>query len=253
MLYELAAGRRPFPGPSSTALAQQILAEIPTPLGTTAKAMPQELGRIVAQRLLEKRPEPRYQTAQEVQTDLSNLVNNLDLNLTSGAVPSKRTLAVLPFKLLTPSAADDYLSVALADGVIKLSAKPSLSVRPTQAVMKYVQQTVEPLAIMRELNVQVLIEGAIQKIGERLRVHVRAWNAADGSTLLSTKYDSALPGVIRAAGQDRRRTNRGSRCRAARPRGERRTADIQHDRLRTVPAGHGAHLTAQPVGHAHRH
>jgi len=34
-----------------------------------------------------------------------------------------------------------------------------------------------------------VVEGSIQKVVTRMRVAVRAWNAADGSTLLSTKFD----------------------------------------------------------------
>jgi tetratricopeptide (TPR) repeat protein len=42
------------------------------------------------------------------------------------------------------------------------------------------------------LNVQVVVDGSIQKFGPRLRVHVQAWNAADGSSLYSAKHDSEM-------------------------------------------------------------
>ena len=44
----------------------------------------------------------------------------------------------------------------------------------------------------RELNVEVIVEGNIQKLGPQMRVHVQVWNAADGSTLLSTKHDAEV-------------------------------------------------------------
>src|SRR5713101_5455359 len=103
-------------------------------------------------------------------------------------VTGRRAVAVLPFKLLTPNPEDDYLSVALADAVInQLSAGGQWLVRPTNTVMKYARQPVDPLAAARELNVQVMIEGTIQKLGQRLRVNLRAWDAADNATLLSAK------------------------------------------------------------------
>jgi TolB-like protein len=109
------------------------------------------------------------------------------------AVTGKRAVAVLPFKLLTPNPEDDYLSVALADAVInQLSSSGELLVRPTSTVMRFAKQAGDPLAVARELNVQVVVDGSIQKFGPKLRVHVQAWDAADGSSLLSTKHDSEM-------------------------------------------------------------
>jgi TolB-like protein len=100
---------------------------------------------------------------------------------------------VLPFKLLTPNPEDDYLSVALADAVInRLGANGELLVRPTRAVAGYAKQAIDPLTVARELNVQVIVEGSIQKFGQRLRLHAQVWNATDGSTLLTVKHDSEM-------------------------------------------------------------
>ena len=189
VLYELAAGRRPFPGPTATAIVDQILNEAPASLTGGA---PVELARIVY-KLLEKRPESRYPSAREAQMDLINLARDLDLGMLPAAVAGKHVLAVLPFKLLTPNPEDDYLSVALADAVIhQLSAGGHWLVRPTNTVMKYARQPVDVQDAARELNVQIMVEGTIQKIGQRLRVHVRAWDVANSATLLSTKHDSEM-------------------------------------------------------------
>lgn len=193
VLYELAAGRRPFPGPTATALMAQIVNDAPPPLSGGASLVPAELSRIV-HKLLEKQPGSRYQSAREVQVDLTNLGRDLELGAAlPAAVAGKRAVAVLPFKLLTPNPEDDYLSVALADAVINhLSASGELLVRPTSVVQRYAKQAADPLLAARELNVQVVVDGSIQKMGQRLRVHVQAWNAADGSTLLSGKHDSEM-------------------------------------------------------------
>jgi TolB-like protein/Tfp pilus assembly protein PilF len=193
VLYELSAGHRPFPGPTATVLAQQILHDAPHALSASVSGLPSELVRIV-HKLLEKQPDRRYQSAREVQVDLTNLSRDLELGVVlPDVVAGKRGVAVLPFKLLTPSAEDEYLSVALADAVInQLGASGELLVRPTSTVMRYAKQSVDPLLAARELNVQVVVDGSIQKFGQKLRVHVQAWNAADGSTLLSGKHDSDL-------------------------------------------------------------
>jgi serine/threonine protein kinase/cytochrome c-type biogenesis protein CcmH/NrfG len=193
VLYEMAAGRRPFPGPTATALAAQILQDVPVQLGAAEAGVPAELERIV-HKLLAKEPETRYQSAREVQVDLANLGRALELGaVLPAAGTGKRAVAVLPFKLLTPNPEDDYLSVALADAVInELSASGELLVRPTSTVQRYAKQPVDPLLAARELNVQVIVDGSIQKFAAKLRVHVQAWNAADGSSLLSAKHDSDM-------------------------------------------------------------
>jgi eukaryotic-like serine/threonine-protein kinase len=116
--------------------------------------------------------------------------------LSGSSIPLSSESVVLwhPFpKLLTPSPEDEYLSVALADAVInQLGASGELLVRPTSTVMRYANQSVDPLLAARELNVQVVVDGSIQKFGQKLRVHVQAWNAADGTTLVSGKHDSDL-------------------------------------------------------------
>jgi TolB-like protein len=196
MLYELAAGRRPFPGPTATALALQIQNDTPPALAASTPQAPGELARIV-HKLLHKQPAARYQSAQEVKVDLTNLARDLELGVTPAAVAGKRSVAVLPFKLLTPNPEDEYLSVALADAVInQLGASGELLVRPVNTVLRYSKQAMDPLAVARELNVQVVVDGSVQKYGQQLRVHVQAWNAGDGSTLLSAKHDSEMTALF---------------------------------------------------------
>src|SRR5262249_55505788 len=149
------------------------------------------LGAIV-EKLLEKKPVDRYQSAAEVRTDLTNLSRDLELGTALMAtVAGRRAVAVLPFHLLTPGGDDDYLGVALGEAVInQLGSSGDLIVRPISAVMRYGKQSVNPLLAARELNVQTIVDGSIQKVGRKIRVHVQAWNAGDGSAMLSAKHDA---------------------------------------------------------------
>ena len=197
VLFELITGHRPFPGPTISALMAQILHE-PTPSPVGAKSLvPGELARMV-QKLLEKDPGSRYQTARDLQVDFTNLQRDLELGAAlPAAVLGKRAVAVLPFKLLTPNPEDEYLGVALADAVInQLGGSGELLVRPTNTTQRYAKQAVDPLFAAREMNVQIVVDGSIQKSGSRLRVHVQAWNAADGTTLLTGKYDSEMAALF---------------------------------------------------------
>ena len=187
LLYELVARRRPFPGPDAPLVMIQILQGPPPRLGAP---VPEELARIIF-RLLEKQPAARYPTARELRLDLTAFLNALD----RGTVPAvaadgRRSVAVLPFRLLTPGTEDEYLSVALADAVIQhLTGKQELLVRPTSAVLRYAAAGTDALAAARELNADVVVEGSIQKVGPKIRVHVQGWDAAKRETILSAKYD----------------------------------------------------------------
>ena len=197
LLYEMVAGKRPFSGPSAMALATQVMNDVPAGLPGEGGTVSAELSRITF-KLLQKKPASRYQSAHEVQVELNNVSRRLELGVTvPAAVANKLAVAVLPFKLLSPNPEDEYLMVALADPVInRLSASGDLLVRPMSAVMRYTKQTTDLMLAARELDVGVLVDGSIQKFGQRLRVSVQAWNVSDGSCRLSTKYDAEVSEIF---------------------------------------------------------
>lgn len=193
VLYEMIAARQPFAGGSTTELIAQILDEKKLPLQLDEKICPAGLQALI-HRLLEKNRAQRYPTAHELQLDLKNLQRDSELGAAlPAAVSGKRAVAVLPFKLLTPNAEDEYLGVALADSLIySLSSSGELLVRPTSAVERFAKQSTDPLRAARELNVQIVAQGSIQRSGTRLRVHIQAWNASEGTALYSAKHDAEI-------------------------------------------------------------
>ena len=193
ILYELASLTRPFNGAAAHQLIAQILDVAMEPPAIVAQKLPPGLEAIIF-RLLRKSPEERYSSARDLRLDLLNLLRELELgDAAQVGIAGKRAVAVLPFKLLTPTAEDQYLGVALADAVIHaLGAGGDVLVRPTSAVERYAKQTIDPLRAARELNVQIVAEGSIQKSGTRLRVHIQAWNVVEGTTLYSAKHDAEI-------------------------------------------------------------
>jgi TolB-like protein/predicted Ser/Thr protein kinase len=193
ILYEFASLKRPFSGTTAPKLIAQILDDKTAPSEIVAQKVPLGLETIIF-RLLRKLPEERYPSARELRLDLLNLLRELEMGDSAQvAVAGKKAVAVLPFKLLTPTAEDQYLGVALADAVIHaLGTSGNLLVRPTSAVERYAKQTVDPLRAARELNVQIVAEGSIQKSGTRLRVHIQAWNVIEGTSLYSAKHDAEI-------------------------------------------------------------
>jgi TolB-like protein/DNA-binding winged helix-turn-helix (wHTH) protein/Flp pilus assembly protein TadD len=114
-----------------------------------------------------------------------------------GAVASPQTLAVLPFRPLSSDASDEYLELGMADTLItKLSRSGRLIVRPTSAIRRYTGPDADALAAGRALQVDTVLEGNIQRIGDRLRVSIRLLRVRDGTSLWSDSYDTRFNDVF---------------------------------------------------------
>jgi DNA-binding winged helix-turn-helix (wHTH) protein/tetratricopeptide (TPR) repeat protein len=116
--------------------------------------------------------------------------------LQAGEADRPRSLAVLPFRQLTPRPGDEYLAVGIADAVItRLSNVRDLVVRPTDAVLRYASAA-DPLAAGRELNVEGILSGSIQQEGERVRVTVQLIHVKDGRPLWAGTFDETTVGLF---------------------------------------------------------
>jgi DNA-binding winged helix-turn-helix (wHTH) protein/tetratricopeptide (TPR) repeat protein len=92
----------------------------------------------------------------------------------SVATVSRPSLAVLPFGKLGGAGGEDYLGLAMADALIaRLSRLADLTVRPTRAVLAYADTACDPREAGRELSVDAVVDGTIQRQGGRLRVTVQ--------------------------------------------------------------------------------
>ncbi len=100
------------------------------------------------------------------------------------------SLAVLPFRLLGAESHDKYLELGLADALItRLSNVLQIIVRPTSAVLRYARSGRDPVVVGRELLADAILEGSIQRAGERIRVTAQLVRVADGATLWADKFD----------------------------------------------------------------
>jgi TolB-like protein/Flp pilus assembly protein TadD len=109
-----------------------------------------------------------------------------------------KTIAVLPFKMLTADSSDDYLSIGLADTLItQIGRIPLILVRPTDAVQKYAGvHTQDPVAVGRQLRVEAVIDGTVQHEADTLRVTARLLRVGDGALLWSGKFNEKFTNVF---------------------------------------------------------
>ena len=108
-----------------------------------------------------------------------------------------RSLAVLPFKPIGSGDEDEYLGLGMADALItKLSNKREIIIRPTSAVRKYNAPDQDPVAAARELGVETVVEGSVQRVGEQVRVTVQLVSARDGTPLWGQKFDERFTNIF---------------------------------------------------------
>ncbi|MEW6126602.1 MAG: tetratricopeptide repeat protein [Acidobacteriota bacterium] len=110
-----------------------------------------------------------------------------------------KSIAILPFKLLNSNSdCDGCLELGMADALIaKLSKLENLSVRPTSAILTYNERQVDPLAAGRELGVDVVMEGTVQRVNQRVRVRVQLINIKDGRHLWAEQFDEEIGNIFR--------------------------------------------------------
>jgi DNA-binding winged helix-turn-helix (wHTH) protein/TolB-like protein/Flp pilus assembly protein TadD len=108
-----------------------------------------------------------------------------------------KSIAVLPFKPLAAEGADEYLLLGMADALItRLSNVKPIIVRPTSSVVKYANSGQDLVAIGRELEVDSLLEGRVQKSNDRIRVTVTLVRVKDGAPLWASKFDEKYTDVF---------------------------------------------------------
>ncbi len=105
------------------------------------------------------------------------------------------SLAVLPFRTLGGGAEDEYLGVGMADALIaRLGRSGHVTVRPTRTILKYASLAADPREAGRELKVDAVLDGTLQRDGARLRVSAQllpvgadrsSWSASFETTFTS--------------------------------------------------------------------
>lgn len=100
------------------------------------------------------------------------------------------SIAVLPFESLSSDSADTYISTGIHAAVIASLAKtPSLRVVSRTSVERY-RFTMKPVSeIASELGVGYILEGAVRRSGERLRVTVQLLDAKSAEHLWAESFE----------------------------------------------------------------
>jgi serine/threonine-protein kinase len=228
LLYEMLSGATPFRAATIAELFSSILRDAPATLpGTRPAAL-----RALVDRCLEKAPERRPQRANEVLDALATMRAGtvprwmawpdglsrrrwlvpaaaflgvvaivLGWNVegrpdTAGGAASVRSIAVLPLRNLSASR-DDYFSDGITEELVTTLAQiRSLRVISRTSIMRFKGSDVPLRQIAQELGVDAVIEGSIQRAGDRVRVTAQLIDARTDTHLWAHAYDERLADVL---------------------------------------------------------
>src|SRR5215831_1798921 len=110
-----------------------------------------------------------------------------------------KTIAVLPFKPLSNEGREEYLELGIADSLItRLSSIRQIIVRPTSSVRRFAGTNYDPIIAGRELKTDAVIDGSIQRLGDRLRINVQLIRISDGSVLWGYHCDDLCTDLFTA-------------------------------------------------------
>src|SRR5215471_7383688 len=111
--------------------------------------------------------------------------------------PELRTIAVLPFKPIVEQSRDESLELGMADTLIaRLSSSGKLIVRPLSSVRRYTGLEQDPQAAGRELGVESVLDGSLQRSADRIRITARLINVSDGTSLWVGTFDENATDVF---------------------------------------------------------
>lgn len=119
--------------------------------------------------------------------------NTTDKPLTTDAIAKTPSIVVLPFKNLSDDQKQEYFSDGITDDIITdLSQVSSLRVIARQSAYHYKDINVNLNDVARELDVNYIVEGSVQKAGNRIRINVQLTDVSKGYHIWADRFDSEI-------------------------------------------------------------
>ena len=104
-----------------------------------------------------------------------------------------RSIAVIPFRNLSDDAANDPFAAGIHDDLLtQISRIGSLRTISRTSVLQYRDTTMTVPEIAKELDVATILEGGVQRVGDRVRINAQLIDAARDEHLWAETYDRKL-------------------------------------------------------------
>jgi len=109
----------------------------------------------------------------------------------------EKSIAVLPFENLSEEKGNAYFAEGIKDEILtKLAAVRDLKVISRTSTAKYQSKPDNLKTVAQELGVSTILEGAVQKAGDKVRVNVQLIDARADTHLWAKSYDRDLKDIF---------------------------------------------------------
>src|SRR3954465_8882799 len=113
------------------------------------------------------------------------------------SVPEKPSIAVLPFTNMSGDPDQDYFADGLVDDIITTLSKISgLVVIARNSSFTYKGRAVDVRQVARELGVRYVLEGAVRKSANRIRITTQLIDAETGAHIWAERYDRGIEDIF---------------------------------------------------------
>jgi len=125
---------------------------------------------------------------------VDKFVWTIDLDpTTSGRSAPERSIAVLPFTNMSRDAANEQFTIGIHDDLLThISKIGSIKTISRTSVLQYRDTDKTITQIGRELGVATILEGGVQRVGDRIRINVQLIDAATDEHRWAETYDRQL-------------------------------------------------------------
>ena len=234
VLYEMITGQLPFRGEYEQAIIYSIFNVNPQPIAGLRTEVPLELESIV-EKALAKKIDDRYQQVEEILASLRSLKKASESGVLTkrpaqiplykqkrfytyfgiGAIlvlligiglyfrPSGEhgkmlnSIAVLPLENLSGDPGQEYFADGMTEALITdLAQISALKVISRTSVMQYKGTKKLLPEIAKELNVEVVVEGSVQRFGDRVKITAQLIEATTDRHLWAKSYERDLRDVL---------------------------------------------------------
>jgi serine/threonine-protein kinase len=195
MLYEMIAGETPFRGATPQATIAKRFMEAAPPLDAARPDAPPHVVTTVA-RALARDQADRFETVGSFGAALAGGT----VTGVAAAVPARPeppSIAVVPFANVGGKPDDEFLADGITDEVISsLSRMRTLRVAARTSSYAIRGSGDDAAAIGARLKVESLVEGSVQRAGNRVRVKARLVHVADGFQRWADQFDREADDVF---------------------------------------------------------
>ncbi|BAV46472.1 adenylate class-3/4/guanylyl cyclase [Mesorhizobium loti] len=113
------------------------------------------------------------------------------------SMPSRPSVAVLPFANLGGDPGQDYFADGITEDLITdLTKLSGLDVIARNSVFAYKDKPAALTDVARDLGVRYVVEGSVRRTGEQIRLNAQLVDTATGENLWANRFDRGMAGVF---------------------------------------------------------